>query len=1066
MKKPKQRLFSIKGLKNKYLSLSIVAVLLTISAYAQPSDERLAAPHFDTTRKLQYVNTDGFEWSGKGRFYGGLIIPKDTFKLSCQDNGAIAIKNDVLYKFKCPYWSRVAGIERIVISPDNSVLITQANDTIYFSTQTSGSASLSSYIVEYGTIEQSFDTVTFLPNIIYQTPTKRDTINTSTQYIVPPAASGTKRIDGVYVDPVTNLLDMVMGEEDSTNALMRFIPNGTILLAQINTYGSDSVVVSFVGNFQHYALVYIDPVTGLLKTDSLTYRVDPVTRRLFAPKFVSTDDNGGVALENRGGSDIRWIDGNGIGYITVLPASGDGSLIQRTGISAQHRHTQFLSGNVAISTDYFTDISSARFAINDSTKGILIPRMTGVQMNAIASPANGLLVYNVDSLAFCYHNGSAWVKLAAGGGGSTPTLQQVITAGDITADSFSVASGSNRLITFYTKNFGGPFIDGEIILRSTLQARNLTIKGEGSLTFNNPVFGGGGQGVSFDPGLSSSSSLRFPIGINKYLALSVNGNYADTLGNITIGAGSSLFPTVDTGTATGNVTGDLDGNTLNVTGGNMGIGNPTPAFPLDVAGDIFTSTKFIGNGISITNSVDDNVVSGQRNTDLGDYDNLTGIRVSGGENDNIVYYKADVRHDFLGDVNVHGNWSGGDNTASNFRWGQDQFNEADNSAVFGRSDSIIGIHSGCENCFVWGQGGTIDNAPNAVLFTTGARVTEAGSFNVVMDKIRLTSGDIILNGGTTLDGGVNILDGVLSLGSTTIRDSGWAAGNVYTATSLGNVTLRPPSVAVANITNLGTGVATWLATPSSANLASAVTNETGSSLLVFNTSPNLITPTFGTSVTGIAPLLRNADNIANFAQLGIYPSSGTNVASAFQIAPKGTGFSSTIKSQFTFCNTDVVADATNTEILLLRAAGTNGYTFNSTSAGTGTVRPIDFEFNGTAALTLKTDGTIGAGTTSPTSTLHTTSFATAYVAKSGSYTATIADNVIEVTATGQTITLPTAVGIQGRHYTIKLTASGSCTVATTSSQTIDGSTTYSLSAQYKYVTIQSNNVNWNIIANN
>jgi hypothetical protein len=89
-----------------------------------------------------------------------------------------------------------------------------------------------------------------------------------------------------------------------------------------------------------------------------------------------------------------------------------------------------------------------------------------------------------------------------------------------------------------------------------------------------------------------------------------------------------------------------------------------------------------------------------------------------------------------------------------------------------------------------------------------------------------------------------------------------------------------------------------------------------------------------------------------------------------------------------------------------------------------------------------------------------------YKAKSTSYTATSTDRIIEVTATGQTITLPTAVGITGRDYTIKLTASGSATVATTSSQTIDAATTYSLSAQYKYVTVESNGANWIIIANN
>lgn len=90
---------------------------------------------------------------------------------------------------------------------------------------------------------------------------------------------------------------------------------------------------------------------------------------------------------------------------------------------------------------------------------------------------------------------------------------------------------------------------------------------------------------------------------------------------------------------------------------------------------------------------------------------------------------------------------------------------------------------------------------------------------------------------------------------------------------------------------------------------------------------------------------------------------------------------------------------------------------------------------------------------------------TGYAAKAVDYTLTASDNVIEVTATGKTMTLPTAVG-NYREYVIKLTASGSCTVATTSGQTIDGAANYSLSAQYKYVKVKSNNANWLIIANN
>jgi hypothetical protein len=51
------------------------------------------------------------------------------------------------------------------------------------------------------------------------------------------------------------------------------------------------------------------------------------------------------------------------------------------------------------------------------------------------------------------------------------------------------------------------------------------------------------------------------------------------------------------------------------------------------------------------------------------------------------------------------------------------------------------------------------------------------------------------------------------------------------------------------ITSLGTGVATFLGTPSSANLATAVTDETGSGSLVFATSPTIASPTFTSQAT-------------------------------------------------------------------------------------------------------------------------------------------------------------------------------------------------------------------------
>ena len=63
------------------------------------------------------------------------------------------------------------------------------------------------------------------------------------------------------------------------------------------------------------------------------------------------------------------------------------------------------------------------------------------------------------------------------------------------------------------------------------------------------------------------------------------------------------------------------------------------------------------------------------------------------------------------------------------------------------------------------------------------------------------------------------------------------------AATLTNATGLPISTGVSG---LGTGVATFLATPSSANLRSALTDETGTGSAVFATSPTLVTPVLGT----------------------------------------------------------------------------------------------------------------------------------------------------------------------------------------------------------------------------
>ena len=80
--------------------------------------------------------------------------------------------------------------------------------------------------------------------------------------------------------------------------------------------------------------------------------------------------------------------------------------------------------------------------------------------------------------------------------------------------------------------------------------------------------------------------------------------------------------------------------------------------------------------------------------------------------------------------------------------------------------------------------------------------------------------------------------GVVTIEGSTILVSGGALGTPASGT-LSNATGLPIATGVSG---LGSNVATLLATPSSANLASAITDETGSGSLVFGTSPTIATP--------------------------------------------------------------------------------------------------------------------------------------------------------------------------------------------------------------------------------
>jgi hypothetical protein len=143
--------------------------------------------------------------------------------------------------------------------------------------------------------------------------------------------------------------------------------------------------------------------------------------------------------------------------------------------------------------------------------------------------------------------------------------------------------------------------------------------------------------------------------------------------------------------------------------------------------------------------------------------------------------------------------------------------------------------------------------------------------NATWDAVSLSTSDItgtlpVANGGTGVTSSTGTGAVVLSNSPTLVTP---ALGTPASGTAT-NLTGLPISTGVSG---LGTGVATFLATPSSANLISAVTDETGSGALVFANSPTLVTPALGTpsalvgtNITGTASGL-TAGNVTTNANL-------------------------------------------------------------------------------------------------------------------------------------------------------------------------------------------------------
>ena len=331
------------------------------------------------------------------------------------------------------------------------------------------------------------------------------------------------------------------------------------------------------------------------------------------------------------------------------------------------------------------------------------------------------------------------------------------------------------------------------------------------------------------------------------------------------------------------------------------------------------------------------------------------------------------------------------------------------------------------------------NAKQAALtFSTGLTNTA----NTITNNL-----SVGVSGGQTAIGGTGVTD-ILKLKGTT-----------------GNGTLTSPAIQALVGNNGGTTALTIL---NNGNVGIGTTSP-GSKLVITGATSDSTLAGLNVTNSGATSLLY----VRNDGNIGIGTTSPGTTLDVF-----GTGrikTSAGVNNPFILDTTTDVGSAGASVFASFRRAGSERGYIGFGSAGGYDISlantylnngGLNFLTNATSRMYISNGGNVGIGTTSPNSLLHNNgSFALPIVSKTANYTLTSSDYTVIASGAGTTITLPTAVNIQGRIYVIKRNDStNNITLNTTSSQTIDGATSLTLSTNYQVIMVQSDNANWQIIS--
>jgi len=302
------------------------------------------------------------------------------------------------------------------------------------------------------------------------------------------------------------------------------------------------------------------------------------------------------------------------------------------------------TGSAGIGTT--TPNASSILEIKSTTQGMLTPRMTAAQRNAIASPATGLMIYQTNSTpGFYYYDGSQWTSVA----GANKSLSNL--------------SATKVNVNFY------PVTDDSLNLGSNTYSWK-------SLYLDSSVYLGGNRFLAYACGTGANNTAAGVLALKKNntgydnTATGFNALFSNTSGYHNTANGEIALYKNSTGSS--NTAMGVSALYSNTTGsGNTAVGdlaltsNTASGITAIGANALFNNTTGDGNTATGFNSIYYNS-TGNRNTATGYYalySNTTGYE------NTINGYKAmysnstGVKNTANGSNSLYSNTAGGGNTA-------------------------------------------------------------------------------------------------------------------------------------------------------------------------------------------------------------------------------------------------------------------------------------------------------------------------------------------------------------------------------------------------------------------